>query len=839
MQRGNQLEWPTTKTYRGAALERIAMPLGGIGAGSISMGGCGDLRDWELFNHPSKNFIPFSRDVGPSVMIHTCASGESPALFLAEGPVGSSDYSGCVGSTRPNHGIPRFRECEFDSAYPLAQVTMKDDELPLDIVLQAFSPVIPGDAANSSLPIIQMRYRLKNTTDEVLRVSAVATVPNFIGLDPQSRQVLGNGRYTFDGADKNFIRYRQCEGMHSLQYDSNGENRNADNRGTFCLSAVADDVSYRTSWLDDKYQSSLLDFYNDLNDDGRLSDRIQGEVDIPVGSLAVHLDIPPGAARSVVFFLTWHFPNRMDWTPGQHNRRVGNWYAEQFRDAGDVARSIVPNMAVLESRTVDFVAEFCASDLPGVVKEAMLSNLSTLFTETCHRLPDGTLCGFEGCGDNKGYCEGSCTHVWNYEHTLPFLFGELACGMREVEFGIATGDQGDMPFRIMQPYLERARDFKRVAADGQMGCVIKMYRDWQLGGDFSQLLRLWPAIKNALAYCWIENGWDADRDGVMEGCQHNTMDVEYYGPNPQMQGWYLGALLAASHMAEACDDADFAAYCRQLFVQGREWTDRHLFNGSYYEQDFRIPECLTRIPDEHRLFVDKPVDGRHQLLDACLVDQLVGHAMSGICGLGDILDPKNIRTTLSTIASSNQRDGYQHHFNVMRSFALGEEKGLLMASYPRGSMPEFPFPYFSETMTGFEYTAAISMIIAGLRECALTVVENIRNRYDGFKRNPFDEAECGHHYVRAMAAWGLGVAWTGFSYSAVNQTMTVNGHDGRWFWSNGYAWGSYSIDGMQVRLVVGSGELPLSRLVVRGKGSADIHCNASGIGPGVHTLVLS
>ena len=99
------------------------------------------------------------------------------------------------------------------------------------------------------------------------------------------------------------------------------------------------------------------------------------------------------------------------------------------------------------------------------------------------------------------------------------------------------------------------------------------------------------------------------------------------------------------------------------------------------------------------------------------------------------------------------------HFNNMRSYALGEESGLLMASWPKGR-PKIPFPCFSEVMTGFEYTAAVGMIYEGMEEEGLQVMQNIRDRYDGAKRSPFDEAECGHHYARAMASWASVVALT-------------------------------------------------------------------------------
>ena len=191
---------------------------------------------------------------------------------------------------------------------------------------------------------------------------------------------------------------------------------------------------------------------------------------------------------------------------------------------------------------------FCAADIPDAIKEAALFNLSTLRSQTAFRSAEGGFYGFEGCFDDAGAGFGTCTHVWNYEHATAFLFGDLARGMREVEFNESTGADGHMEFRAVLP-RGRASDWGLAAADGQLGCLVKLYRDWQLSGDDEFLRRVWPGARRALEFCWIEGGWDADRDGVMEGCQHNTMDVEYFGPNPEIGGWYLAALRAGEEMA--------------------------------------------------------------------------------------------------------------------------------------------------------------------------------------------------------------------------------------------------------------------------------------------------
>ena len=273
-----------------------------------------------------------------------------------------------------------------------------------------------------------------------------------------------------------------------------------------------------------------------------------------------------------------------------------------------------------------------------------------------------------------------------------------------------------------------------------------------------------------------------------------------------------------------------AATCRRLFEQGSQWIDEHLFNGEYYEHEIRPPRAQEAIAAGLRhesMGARNLAEPELQLGPGCLVDQLVGQFMAHVCGLGHLLDPKRVRKTLRSIMKHNFRRSFAGHFNNMRTYVLNDESALLMATYPRGGRPERPFPYFNEVMTGFEYTAAVGMLYEGQTAAGLECIEAIRRRYDGRRRNPFDEAECGHHYARAMASWAALLALTGFGYSAVEQCMEFAAADGptRWFWATGYAWGTLrqkpTRRGWQVELQVQRGTVALRRLSIRGRGSVD------------------
>ncbi len=685
-----------------------------------------------------------------------------------------------------------------------------------------------------------LRYRLTNPTKKPVSAALCGTVPNLVG---------GDGVY--GAPNKNANRFRKGGGLQGLFMSTEGMAADCPGWGTMAFSTDSEgEVSYREAWHQEGWNTDLLAFWDDFSADGQLDKGkgSYGAAKAPAnaylrGSLAVKVDLAPGETKTITFLITWHFPNRLTWNPAPLDENgccaagdiIGNYYTTRSKDAWDAAVRLAKTLPDLERRTVAFAKAFCGSDLPLPVKEAALFNLSTLRTQTCFRTPDGRFYAWEGCHDRGGCCSGSCTHVWNYEQATAFLFGDLAWTMREVEYLYATNDIGHMAFRVGLPLGPRAQEFALAAADGQMGCLLKLYRDWQLSGDTRALKKLWPAAKKSLEFCWIAGGWDADQDGVMEGCQHNTMDVEYFGPNGQMAIWYLGALCASEEMARFLGEAEFADRCRSLFENGSKWIDENLFNGEYYEQ-----QVWPLREDQIAPGLRHPGMGARNLEDpdfqlgaACLVDQLVGQFLAHVCGLGYLTKPANVKKTLKSIMKYNFQPNLSAHFNFMRTYTLGDEAAILMSTYPLGRRPKKPFSYATEVMTGFEYTAAVGMLYEGLDKEGLRAIAAVRDRYDGLRRNPFNEAECGHHYGRAMAAWAAVPCLTGFQYSGVSGTMTFDPIEGRHFWSNGYAFGTCEIreteQRYEVKLEVLEGRLKLEKFVLSGVGEVAVKAPETGV----------
>jgi non-lysosomal glucosylceramidase len=819
--------WPILKSYSPRHLENITLPTGGIGTGTISLGGRGNLLDFEVQNKPAKGFTPIgfhpgsAQRLGPMLIVRAQSPNQAPVARLLEGPLPPSARQGPFGSPAINHGLPRFQSAKFHAAYPLAQVELFEKNLPCDARLEVFNPLIPGDAPASSLPVMAIRVVITNRTSKPLSVTTAASLPNFIGVDPAHSVRAFAGIPTPVGGKDNINTFFSQPNLQGLQLTAPTLDIASPQFGTLALATTAKTgVTHRIDWTSGGWSEGILDFWEDLLADGSLDPRPMAGHDRPHASLAVRANLKPKQSHAFTFLITWHFPNRLNWSSAF---TIGNLYTTLYKDAWDAALKIAPELPSLEKRTVSFVKSLVESNLPRAAVEAALFNISTLRSQTCFQTPDGHFFGWEGSGIHAGSCAGSCTHVWNYEQTLSALFPTLARSMRTIEFNHSTRADGMMCFRSEFP-IDKLPNFQVAAADGQMGTLVRLYRDWQLSGDDAFLKSLWPNAKKALEFCWAKGGWDADQDGVMEGCQHNTMDVEYFGPNPQMTGWYLAALRACEEMASHLGDTAFADKCRALFNSGSAWMDIHLFNGEYFEHH------VTPIADKSAIHgalaagmgSASTTNPDFQLASGCLVDQLVGQAAAHAAGLGYLHHPSKIKKTLQSILKYNTVHGFDQRFNNMRSYAMGSERALVMASYPRGNRPPKPFPYFAEVMTGFEYTAALGMLYENLEKPALRIISDIRNRYDGLSRNPFDEAECGHHYARAMIAWGAITALTGFQYSAVSESLTFKAKPGKhsWFFSAGNAWGTFTQhttkSSSQITLKLLEGNLTLKSLTLAG-----------------------
>jgi non-lysosomal glucosylceramidase len=780
---------PYPRTFEGAALGMISFPLGGIGAGSIGLGGRGQLRDWEIFNKADKgNSLSYAF---PSIWVQ--AQGNEPTAHVLEARI-EPPYEGQDGlGSRNAPGLSRLQGATFTGEFPLARIDFHDARLPVKIALEAWSPFIPLDADESGFPAAILRYHVRNLASSETAVSIAFSIDN--PIQPIDEPASGQ--------DKRTNRRRTGQNLEGLFMQNTALANDDVKFGTFALAVLntgGGEYSSLEGWPAGRWWNSPLLFWDDFSSDGKLGP--EAAHTNAVGSVCLSRKMAAGTEAEYTFLLAWHFPNRTPrrcgWQApkGYEDTVIGNWYATRFPDAWSVIEYMSGNISDLERRTKRFATAIRETTIPSAVKEAATANLSTLVSTTCFRTSDGEFHGFEGVDDKLGCCFGNCTHVWNYETATAHLFPSLSQSLRRGAFGYSMDERGAMYFRQLLPDgIER---FGFAAADGQMGQIMKVYIDWQFTGDDAFLREFWPKAKKALEFAWIPGGWDANRDGVLEGVQHNTYDVEFYGPNPLCGIYYLGALRACEEMARAVGETDSAAEYRRLFEKGSAWFDSQAFNGEYYVQTIE-GRAADSIASGLRsgMGADDPEHPQYQVGDGCLVDQLLGQYLAEVAGLGSLLDGSHIQKTLESIYQYNHKPALYDHDCVQRTFALNDEAALVICDYGSGERPKIPFPYYAEVMTGFEYSAAVLMLYRGMIDNGVDCINAIRRRYDGVRRNPWDEAECGHHYARAMASWSGVLALSGFEYRGAGRLVSamprVTQPEFKSFWSAGTGWGVFAV----------------------------------------------
>ena len=275
-------------------------------------------------------------------------------------------------------------------------------------------------------------------------------------------------------------------------------------------------------------------------------------------------------------------------------------------------------------------------------------------------------------------------------------------------------------------------------------------------------------------------------------------------------------------MAGRVGDADAEIY-RELYKKGREYTERELFNGEYFIQKVDLNDEHVLDPYEGGSMVgsarysywnEETQELKYQIGEGCGIDQVLGQWMSDMSGLGEVLDGEKVASALQAIYRHNFYPELREHANPCRIYGLNDEAGTVICEWPEYvRKPIVPVPYAEETMHGFEYQAASHLIARGFEKEGLEMVKAVRDRYDGYRRNPWNEMECGSNYARSMASFALMLIYSGIKYDMPDKKMgfkPLKG-EGTFFWSLEGAWGTVTVDqgGMALRVVEG-------RLTLRG-----------------------
>jgi non-lysosomal glucosylceramidase len=815
--------------HEGTHRSAVAMPLGGIGTGTVAIAGDGSLRQWQLTgpgNHAG--FVP------DSLFALRCsrAGGEDLIRVLeaepAEGPRVPNSIDGVVpaGLLARHTDLKPLAESRIRTAYPVAEVEFTDEDLPIEVTLQAFTPFVPLDEERSALPAALFEFTLRNPGPDTTTGWIAGSLQNVTGWDGVA-PIEGTTSAGYGGA----VNRERRAGATSSIVMSNallpGDDPrygqlvlSTDGAGANILEQYGSAAEF-TAFLNGRF---VLDHHlAETRAQPRTANRGQygglrtANGPSPAGStwngaIATPFRLGAGDECRVRYWFTWWFPNRYvdfvqfgDRDDGRSRLWLGAHYATIHPDAISVSDLVSRDWDELADATREWIEVFRGQD--PIEAEHQLAQGSMIRTVSTFRSSDGTFYGFEGIqgastaswADNGGSCPLNCTHVWNYAQAVARLFPRLERSMRDTEFDIMQSPDGAIPHRVVvppwtrQPWGEAIGGPVEPALDGMLGAPLKVLRELQHGASTEWLARRWPALLRLFRH--IRDRWMTST-GVLDGPQPSTFDIPLHGANPYIGSLWLAALLALERLAVILADHETAAETRILFDMATVAYDRLLYTGEYFAQVLGSAD---------------PRAGSWQ--SGCLTDQLVGQWWAHQLGLGYVLPNDHVKTALQSIVAYNVRNGFviTDGEGVGRVFADGDDVGLVNCTWPHGGRPEDPVWYSDEVWTGVEQQLAASLLYEGFNAEADVVLAGLRARHDGRRRNPFNHVECGDHYVRAMSGFSVIEARSGIRLDATDGSVTIGPHasNGTSPFFHGSAWGTVTLHDSGVELHVRGGEFDI------------------------------
>ena len=784
-------------TLTGDNLRCSAMPLGGIGTGTIALGGDGLLKQWQINNAVKhRAFVPNSffavrtrtlsnSDENPISRALICTKPHEADFVPAKSV---SDHRITSNMKEFFDKLPQVENIIFNGEYPVSFLKFEDSNLPIEIKLNAFNPFIPLDAKNSGLPFIIFQFHIKNISNEPIEAILLGNLFNFLGWDGL-KTIKGESYRHFGG---NYNLHKKIGEWNAIHMRSKTLLKSDKRYGDLTLATDHQNVLVSPQW------DNLDNFWSNFSEKGiLLGCDLEEASELErtwTGSLAVKKKLNPDEEEVITFFVAWNFPNRfVDWhinkaliNDSKLEYWIGNRYNEWFDNSLEVIKYVKSNLLTLLNYTSKFHDAFYSSTLPSGVLTSISANFSTIRTPTCFWIRDGSFHGFEGCHGastrkpSGGCCPLNCTHVWNYEFSLAHLFPTLERTMRETEFKMQH-KIGYLPHRTVIPlYLPQFGEKPDVgdippAIDGMLGMVLKIYRGYLITRDLNFLKRSWSYTIKLMEYIFKE--YYDDSKGIITRAQPNTYDCSIYGFNTFVGSLNLVALLACKKIALELNHLDWADRCKELYNSSREIIDKECWNGEFYVQKY----------DEDNV-------KEFQYGSGCFSDQLLGQWWAFHLSLGYIFPSDRVKKAIKAIIKYNFKESLKGFKQTPRIFASPSESGLLNCTWPNGGKPKVPTEYTDEVFTGIEYEIAALSIYIGDIDAGLKIIKAIRERYDGTHRNPWNEVECGDHYVRPMSSWTLLHALTGISYSSkLNQlslSPKINQRNFQSFFITNSAWGS-------------------------------------------------
>jgi uncharacterized protein (DUF608 family) len=779
---------PTVYTKSRNELRYIGMPVGGICAGGVYLGGDGRLWLWDIFNDNRVGIEPklvkWERPLNSGAYVRStdgaCYIEPSQNIRpLEQGFALRFEFDGRTVIKRLVESD--WDEIEFEAGYPIGTVRYTATALPVDVTLQAYSPFIPLNEDDSGLPATILSFSFKNKGTTPVKIDIVGWLENKVGIHTAAKvqgefgTVASRRRNTIDAGHKYIV--ETLTPLHNAE-----EVRRSADYGDMCIMALHNSSSALPDvniYDDAKLFSTDVDLRGVLYSvagapltEPTAPNSVEKPVQEPlIGAVHTSFELMGEATEEAGFIISWYFPNLLIDNKLQSSGR----YYSRYGSAAEVAQYVRRDYERLAGDTRLWAATWKDATLPHWFLERTFMTADALATTTSHRFADGRFWAWEGVGA----CPGTCTHVWHYAQAMAHIFPALERNCREqTELGIALRDDGAISFR--------AEMEDRPAIDGQAGTILRCYREHLMSVNDAFLRRNWDKIKRATQFIINQ---DKNNDGLTDTPLENTLDAIWDGEIAWIAGLSVAAIKAAQKMAEEMSDTEFAILCADYVSKGSANMDKLLFNGEYYIHRPAVSGVRNKLGS----------------YNTCHIDQVLGQAWAYQLGMRQIFNNKNVRSALQSLWKYNFTTDVGPYIAAHkggRPYALAGEGGMIMNTNPKneqnpyGNSTMWQLGYFNECMTGFEYGVAAHFLAEGMTDEGLTIIRTIHDRYHAAKRNPYNEIECGDHYARAMASYGAFITACGFEYHGpkgqIRFAPTVGADNFRAPFTTAEGWGTYA-----------------------------------------------
>ena len=758
----------TYSTMHRSHLPRSGMALGGIGTGSFEIRQDGGFSNWTIYNNwplftgqePGyRAHYPFDEKQSLFFLLWVKPENEAQRIVLLQieegyGAAGIEDHE----MLYIFPWIKGVDTIHYRASVPFADLRFEQEGLPLEVSLRAWSPLIPGQVEDSSLPTAFFDFDIRNTGTRPVDIQILASCKNMVGYNQPTRQY--NNIRVKDG-DFSAVR------IGGAYLDSA-----APDTGELCLASHHADSTAYMGWAHQHpyYERLLREYPMPEHDDtaGRNS-TADSALERNVADAACYVTVgraatlEPGESLEHGFSLSWYFPNLYGRVviedpdskfgkPGSLGPLEEQAYVDRFDSAEAVARYACRERSRLLEQSEEFHRVFFDSDLPEYVLDQVNSQLNTFRTSTWYTRT-GMYGVLEGLSPHKPFAGIATTDVAMYgQIATSLLFPKLdqltvelwrkfqqpngivihsaKCNSTEIPESESNGHRLDMP--------------------GQFAFQVLRAALWS--GDRSYLEEVWPDVKKALAYVLRERDMNGDLLPDMEGIMCSYDNFPMFGVAPFVVSQWLAAVAAALSVAEKLGDQAFIDEYTPCFNQGRDTLESTTWNGSYF-----------------KLYSDHQENDPHGE-DGCMVDQIIGEGCARQLGLPSVIDPEKTATSARTILRLN----------------YNREQGLRNCQWPSDSFlrdigENTWIDQANTCWTGVELNFAAHLYHMGMTADAEEIIRNVEERYRRWGLY-FDHQEFGGHYFRPMSALAIPNAFLGVSFDG-DLLRVAPAHDlpkGRW-----------------------------------------------------------